>query len=251
MCKKIKLLVKKINVSILISVISLAFAGLSLLEVKNSNKIAVMPDVRMEDSYFSLFWNNSGNIIYLGSSFVYDADIEISDSISVPGVNFTNLGYGVAKDVQYDWKYEENFKMFQEMLCDECTIEMYDIGKGWEVSMQFDGEYPKKSSISKYTTSSFIKEAGEDYQTFPMVYFELLGKYCHANFPKSKEIDYSNFFTSDDLPAIKIKVTYFDRMGEEISTDMYIKFSPVKYEFDEGGVNKCMLKVTTMQDYEK
>lgn len=247
MGKKIKVLVKKINVSILLSVISLIFAGLSLLEVKNSNKIAVMPDVRMEDSYFSLFWNNSGNIIYLSSGYIYD-DIEISDSVSVPGVIFTNLGYGVAKDVQYDWKYEENFKMFQEMICDVCTIEMDDIGKGWDVSMQFDGEYLRKSTISKYTTSSFIKEAGEDYQTFPLAYFELLGKYCHANFPKSKELDYSNFFTSDDLPSIKIKVTYFDRMGEEISDDMYIKFSPVKYEFDENGVNKCILKVTTMQD---
>lgn len=202
----------------------------------------------MEDSYFSLFWNDSGNIIYLGDSSIYDADIEISDSIRVPGVRFTNLGYGVAKDVQYDWKYEENFKMFQEMLGDECMIEMEDIGKGWEVSLQFDGEYPVKSAISKYTTASFIKEAGEDYQTFPMVYFKLLGRYCHANFPKSKEIDYSRFLTSDDLPAIKIKVTYSDRIGEKISSDMYIKFSPMQYEFDENGVNKCMFKVTTMED---
>lgn len=43
-------------------------------------------------------------------------DNMLMDSIRVPGVRFTNLGYGVAKDVRYDWKYEENFKMFQEML---------------------------------------------------------------------------------------------------------------------------------------
>lgn len=43
-------------------------------------------------------------------------DNMLMDSIRVPGVRFTSLGYGGAKDVRYDWKYEENFKMFQEML---------------------------------------------------------------------------------------------------------------------------------------
>lgn len=248
MGKKVKFLIKQINVPLVISIISLVFSGLSLLEVKNSNRIAIMPDIRMEDSYFSLFWDDSGNIIYLGNGSIYDTNIEISDSIRVPGVRFTNLGYGVAKDVRYDWKYEENFKMFQEMLSDEYIIAMEDIGKRWEVSIQFDGEYSVKSVISKYTTASFIKEDGEDYQTFPLEYFRLLGRYCHANFPKSNEIDYSRFLTSDDLPTIKIKVTYSDRMGEKISNDMYIKFSPIQYQFDENGVNKCMLKATTMED---
>ena len=100
MGKKVKFLIKQINVPLVISIISLVFSGLSLLEVKNSNRIAIMPDIRMEDSYFSLFWDDSGNIIYLGNGSIYDTNIEISDSIRVPGVRFTNLGYGVEKDVR-------------------------------------------------------------------------------------------------------------------------------------------------------
>ncbi|MCR1918942.1 hypothetical protein NSA48_07825 [Frisingicoccus caecimuris] len=60
MGKKVEFLIKQINVPLVISIISLAFSGLSLLEVKNSNRIAIMPDIRMEYSDSLIMLLNEG-----------------------------------------------------------------------------------------------------------------------------------------------------------------------------------------------
>lgn len=233
-------------ITIIISFISLGISIFALLEAKESNDIAIMPEVRMEDDYISIFWDDNGQVVYLGKDSIDDSNIEISDFISVPGVQFTNLGTGIAKDVQYDWKYIENFGKFQELLIeDDYWVGVEAVGKGWKISTYLSNEVIE-SEVSKFSTASFIKVNGENYQTFPFEYLEFLGRYCYNIFPKSNELDYSRFFTSDDLP--KIEIIYYNSMGKKMKKNMYINFTPINYEFVENGISKCMFKITTEEE---
>lgn len=237
--------------TLLISLFSVYISFNALQLSKESNIIAIMPDVRMKDDYISIYWNEKGEVIYLSDDFIGEDMPTLSGYLSVPGVGFVNIGTGTAKDIVYDWNYKENFSIFQQLLKDDCLIDLEENDDNLSVNIYCYGETPCSYPLSKQNNDSFITIEETDYQTFPLTYLVLLGKYCHNIFPHEGLINYAKFYSGDDLPQIRLEITYYNNVGQRFEKDMVVKFTPVSYKFDQNSSGRCTFKVTTEESNEK
>ena len=85
-------------------------------------------------------------------------------------------------------------------------------------------------TVSQTEKINFIRGNEEHYQTFPLVYLDVLSQFCHQYFPNSNSIDYSNFFSYDDLPKFKVRVDYSNNIKEKMNNEIQICFKPIEYK---------------------
>lgn len=230
-------------ISLLMACASWQNSNNALYISEKANAIAMCPELRIEDDYITIYWDSDGKVEYL--SHYLEDNITVDGTISIPGINIVNIGTGTAKNVQINWNFIENLNVLQSKLGENYKIDFNEKGDRLEISYQKLGEPQSRISESKYDFASYICTGEKNYQTFPLVYLELLSYYCSDLFPQSQDVDYSRFYTDDDLPKLNIKVKYYNNLDEQADNEIMIKFKPNQYIYDNDGSGKCTFKIMT------
>ena len=100
----------------------------------------------------------------------------------------------------------------------------------------------------KEDTDSYIASEEETYLGLPVVYINLLAKYCFETFPDDDKVDYSRWRVEEEIPSIDLTITYLNVYNKKEEADLSIKFKPVDYHTLDGQAGACMFQLQTETD---
>ena len=230
-------------ISIAISIISLFVSSLTAFEMHKTNSIAVYPDLRIKDDSITIYWDENGKLVHLSHSM--EDDYTVDGTLIIPGINVINIGTSTAKDITVDWSYRYNLPLINDNYSMDSSFAIEEKNNKFMITEEQPDLPNSKMTVSQTEKISFIIENEEHYQTFPLVYLDVLSQFCHQNFPNSNNTDYSNFFSYDDLPKFKVRVDYSNNIKEKMNNEIQICFKPIEYKSLGNGAGCCTLLLTT------
>lgn len=212
----------------------------------NANKIETNPELKVEDKSVTLYWNGEGELVYTDYGIIGDNFYQDETSISVPGVSVRNVGRATAKNIVYDWNYEKNLEAFSEKFNDIGLYMDFDIIKqnNDTILKIYEEDLPCEYS-SQPVTGSYIATEEEAYISIPIVYVDLLARYCFGSFPSDDKVDYSRWGIDEKMPQVELTITYYNAYDEEKKDDICMKFKPVNYRTMDGKAGACTLQIST------
>lgn len=244
-------------VSIIISVYALSFSqdANALSHEANeiasaANQIETSPDLKIRDKSFSIYWNDIGKLVYTGEEPIGDNFYQDAVSIQVPSVMVRNVGRATAKDIVYEWNFEENLQNFRKSFT-ELDVDMdYNVKIEDDVTEVkiYDSRDGRCDYSFKEDTDSYIASEEETYLGLPVVYIDLLAKYCFETFPDDDKVDYSRWRVEEEIPSIDLTITYLNVYNKKEEADLSIKFKPVDYHTLDGQAGACMFQLQTETD---
>lgn len=168
-----------------------------------------------------------------------------------PQIIVRNLGKGSAKDIVYDWKFEDNlFDLSLKLNTVDCDI-VTEIDDNNILTVEgYDEQSERKYQIFN-GTSSFISPETETVVTLPRVYMDLISLYCDNFFPASDQgINYDMFYEDEEHGFIEIRLNIeYDDVSSGGNTDrIRLKLNPVYYHIFDNDVSGCTFQLKTEQD---
>ena len=218
--------------------------GTLLIEEK-AYGIESIPELNIEEDIITLYWDDTGKLKYVGDTIIEDQFYQDSNSIIVPSLFIKNLGQATARDIIYDWNYEENMENFEREF-KEISIPMEAVVNEEEevIITELWQDVPHHFPAENDETN-FLDTENVDYISVPVVYLELLSRYCYEVFPETDNIDYSNFFEGDQLPQLDLTIEYTNILDEKNEDSLYIQFEPVQYKTLNGSAGGCTFQIKT------
>lgn len=244
-------------ISIIISVYALSFsrdANLLSHEANDiasaANQIEISPDLKIRDKSFSIYWNDTGKLVHVGEEPIGENFYQDAVRIQLPSLMVRNVGRATAKDIVYNWNFEENLQNFRKSFTDldaemDYNISIEDNVTEVEIYDSRDGQCDYSF---KKDTDSYIASEEEAYLTLPVVYIDLLAKYCFETFPEDDKVDYSRWRVEEEIPSIDLTITYVNVSNKKEEENLSIKFKPVDYHTLDGQAGACMFQLQTETD---
>ena len=234
-----------------ISIISLLLSIGTYLAAWDANRIQIQPDLKIEDGLISLYWDGNGKLIYADSEMLKDTVPQDEFLSTAPQIIVRNLGKGSAKDIVYDWKFEDNlFNLSLKLNKVDCSI-VTEIDDNNILTVEgYDEQSEGKYQIYN-GTSSFISPETETAVILPRVYMDLTALYCDNFFPISdQEINYDMFHEEDEYGFIEIRLNleYADVSNGGNTDRIRLKLNPVYYHVFDNDVSGCTFQLKTELD---
>lgn len=228
--------------SFILSCLSLLIAVHSGIIEQKSYKMESSPDLSVQENLVTIYWDDNGKLKNTDDAMIDDEFYRVTDTISVEGVLIHNLGKSAAKNIEYDWKYKENMDMF-DVFCEDAGIYIDSHYEGDKLIVDGlrDNESFQYTMASEKVGSLAIDKY--NYVTIPVVYYELLARYCYETFPSEDEVNYADFFEDGSLPEIELGIKYTNTMGEEKEDTLIINFEPIRYKILNGKVSGCTFQI--------
>lgn len=212
---------------------------------EKSYSIESEPELNIQEDIITLYWDDTGKLKYAGDTIIEDQFYQDSNSIIVPSLYIKNLGQVTARDIIYDWNYEENMENFEREF-KEISIPMEAVvNEEEEVIITELWQNVPHHFPAENDETNFLDTENVDYISVPVVYLELLSRYCYEVFPETDNIDYSDFFEGDQLPQLDLTIEYTNILDEKNEDSLYIQFEPVQYKTLNGSAGGCTFQIKT------
>lgn len=234
-----------------ISIISLLLSIGTYLAAWDANRIQIQPDLKIEDGLISLYWDGNGKLIYADSEMLKDTVPQDEFLSTEPQIIVRNLGKGSAKDIVYNWKFEDNlFDLSLKLNTVDCDI-VTEIDDNNILTVEgYDEQSERKYQIFN-GTSSFISPETETAVTLPRVYIDLISLYCDNFFPASDQgINYDMFYEDEEygFSEIRLNIEYDDVSSGGNTDRIRLKLNPVYYHIFDNDVSGCTFQLKTELD---
>lgn len=231
-----------------ILIMSLMLSIGTYLAAWDANRIQIQPDLKIEDGLISLYWDGNGKLIYADSEMLKDTVPQDEFLSTEPQIIVRNLGKGSAKDIVYNWKFEDNlFDLSLKLNTVDCDI-VTEIDDNNILTVEgYDEQSERKYQIFN-GTSSFISPETETAVTLPRVYMDLISLYCDNFFPASDQgINYDMFYEDEEYGFIEIRLNIeYDDVSSGGNTDrIRLKLNPVYYHIFDNDVSGCTFQLKT------
>lgn len=233
--------------AVCISVCSILIAMETLNEMRKERELAYKPDLRVYENDIFLYWDKDGNETKRVDNYTHQYEAEEENKLYTVFINIDNIGTGNAKDIKYDWNYEdniENFNLFLEgsdvkasILKEENIIEI-ERGDWWKAQSRMDDN----------NMESYISQGMQKRIIIPWSYLSLLTAYCYEKLPLSSEIEYGTPLTLQDFPKLYLLISYENIQGLEMKKKVEMGFEPIIYEKEENGQGNCMLRIRNLRE---
>ncbi|MDD2981058.1 MAG: hypothetical protein PHN80_13970 [Hespellia sp.] len=236
--------------ALVISMLTTFVALETLNEMKREREIAYKPDLRVYENDISLYWSESGKQIRREDSYTRQYQTDEKNILYAVYLNIDNIGNGNAKDIKYDWRYEENIEEFNSFL-EDTDVKASLVESDNLINIEHKGGW-----ISSYLRSdendmeSYISQDMQKRVMIPSAYLELLTSYCYEKISPSSEIEYNEPLTVQDFPTIQLYVSYKDIQGKTMRKKVKIGFESIVYEKDTNGKGNCSLRVRNLSEEE-
>lgn len=218
----------------------------TMIATWSANEIQIQPDLKIEDTMFSLYWDQTGKLVYVDTEMIEDDFHQDETYMSIPSITVRNVGKATAKNILYDWRFEDNLSDMSAELGKIGRPIRTDISKENELTVTEETTGNQYLYYLKEETSSYISTEREEYITMPVFYLDLLSKYCYEVFPDTDDdINYGNFFTEDELPKIVLDIIYYNVEDVKEKTTISLQFRPIRYKTLDGKVGGCTFTVKT------
>ena len=233
--------------AVCISIGSIFLSIETLDEMKKERELAYKPDLRVYENDISLYWNEKGEQTKRLDSYSRQYQTNKENVLYAVYLNIDNIGTGNAKDIKYNWNYEENINNFNLFLG----------GSGVEANLLENDNLVEISNKEKWGVrfrmieediESYIFQGMQKRVMIPSAYLSLLSMYCYEKLPLSSEIKYNKPLTMQDFPKLYLTISYRGIQGEEIKKKVEIGFEPVIYEKELSGEGNCTLRVRNLNE---
>ena len=98
--------------AVCISIGSIFLSIETLDEMKKERELAYKPDLRVYENDISLYWNEKGEQTKRLDSYSRQYQTNKENVLYAVYLNIDNIGTGNAKDIKYNWNYEEIIYVF-------------------------------------------------------------------------------------------------------------------------------------------
>ena len=224
---------KKESSAFVISAISLMISFGTLMASWDANRLQILSELKIEDGMVSLYWDSEGRLIYGDTNMLREEVPDEEFLITQPTLTLRNLGKGTAKNLVYDWKYEDNLFDYEMKLDGRGhDIEIVEEEEK-RLTVKDNGETINTYYIPDDTNSYLITET-ETQLTIPRVYMDMLALYCDDYIDENGgEFDYED--DEYGFARISMKIHYEDVDDSPDFTNINVRFNPIVYrEFDDG-----------------
>lgn len=103
-----------------------------------------------------------------------------------------------------------------------------DDNKHIELEGLFEDSY--YSIRKREEKESFLEPDSEEYVTVPIVYWELLARYCYERFPDEEKFLYDDYQAGKNLPKIELSIEYNNILDKHNSDTLFLYFEPINYK---------------------
>lgn len=229
----------------LITIVSILIQFNASLTSERAYHMESQPELNIQEDIITLYWDDTGKLKYVGDTIIEDQFYQDSNSIIVPSLYIKNLGQATARDIIYDWNYEENMENFKRIF-EEISIPMEAVvNEEEEVIITELWQDVPHHFLAENDETNFLDTENVDYISVPVVYLELLSRYCYEVFQETDNIDYSDFFEGDQLPQLDLTIEYTNILDEKNEDSLYIQFEPIRYKTLNGSAGGCTFQIKT------
>lgn len=234
-------------VAVCVSVFSIFVAVETLNEMRRERQLAYKPDLRVYENEISIYWNDEGSQIRREDNYTRQYQTSEENVLYSVYLNIDNIGTGNAKDIKYDWNYEDNIRTFNSFLeingVEASLLEVENL-----IEIKYKDQWISQSRIDENDMESYISQNMQKRVMIPSAYLELLTAYCYENLSPSSEIKYSQPLTMRDFPELYLTISYKDIQGLETKKRVKIGFEPIMYNKEINGEGNCSLRVRNLDE---
>ena len=229
--------------AICVSVLSLLFSAATLKEMEYEREFSYKPDLRVYENVISLYCDENGIETKRVDDYTRQYRDDEENRLYSVYLNIDNIGTGNARDITYDWNFEENLEILNTYL-DQSNVEAYFVDDMIEV-------YHENTRFVDYVMEdvdmeSYISQGMQKRLTIPAVYMDLMTAYCYTKLLSSSEIEYNKPLTMQDFPKLYLSISYKDLQGKETRKRVKIGFEPVTYDKPVRGDGFCSLRIRNL-----
>lgn len=227
----------------MISVISLLLSFGTLTASWDANRLQILPELKIEDGQITLYWDSEGRLIYGDTGMLREAVPEEEFLITQPALTLRNLGKGTAKNLVYDWKYEDNLFDYE--------LKLEQLGHDIEIIEEEDERLTVNDNGKKINTyyihddmNSYLISEAETQVAIPRVYMDMLALYCNDYIDESG----GEFEYLDDeygIARICMKINYEDVNDLLYFANINVRFYPIVYRNFDDGTRGCTFMLRT------
>lgn len=155
--KKIKIESFFSFVAVCVSVCSIFIAVETLNEMKRERELAYRPDLRVYENDISLYWNEEGKEIRREDNYTRQYQTNEENVLYGVYLNIDNIGSGNAKDIKYDWNYEDNIRTFNSFL-ENSGVEALLLKTENLIEIEHKDQWISQSRINENDMESYISQ---------------------------------------------------------------------------------------------
>nr|WP_294494743.1 hypothetical protein [uncultured Mediterraneibacter sp.] len=232
-------------VAVCVSVCSIFIAVETLNEMRRERDLTYKPDLRVYENDISLYWNEEGRETRREDNYSRQYQSDEENVLYGVYLNIDNIGAGNAKDIKYDWNYEDNLRTFNSFL-EKSGVEAFFDETENLIEIDYKDEWVSWTRIDENDMESYISQDTQKRVLIPSVYLELLTAYCYEKLPPSSEIEYTQPLTMHDFPKLSLTISYKDIQGLETQKKVEIGLEPTAYNKEDTGEGNCSWRVRNL-----
>ena len=233
--------------AVCVSVCSIFVAVETLDEIRKDRELAYKPDLRVYENDISLYWDEEGREIRREDNYTRQYQTNEGNILYGVYLNIDNIGTGNAKDIKYDWNYEDNIRVFNSFL-EKSGVEALLLETENLIQIEHKDQWISQSRIDDNDIESYISQDMQKRVLIPSAYLGLLTEYCYEILSPSSEIEYNRPLTMEDFPKLSLTVSYKNIQGLEIKKKVEIGFEVIMYNKEISGEGNCSLRVRNIAE---
>ncbi len=233
--------------AVCVSVCSIFVAVETLDEIRKDRELAYKPDLRVYENDISLYWDEEGREIRREDNYTRQYQTNEGNILYGVYLNIDNIGTGNAKDIKYDWNYEDNIRVFNSFL-EKSGVEALLLETENLIQIEHKDQWISQSRIDDNDIESYISQDMQKRVLIPSAYLELLTAYCYEILSPSSEIEYNRPLTMEDFPKLSLTISYKNIQGLEIKKKVEIGFEVIMYNKEISGEGNCSLRVRNIAE---
>ena len=234
-------------IAVCVSVCSILVAVATLDEMVKERELAYKPDLRVYENDISLYWDEEGREIRREDNYTRQYQTNAENVLYGVYLNIDNIGTGNAKDIKYDWNYQDNIRTFNSFL-EKSGVEALLLETENLIQIEYKDKWISESRMDDNDMESYISQDMQKRVLIPSAYLELLTAYCYEVLLPSSEIEYNRPLTMNDFPKLYLTIFYKDIQGIEVKKKVEIGFEVIMYNKETSGEGNCDLRVRNISE---